>query len=298
MKKAIVTGANGFLGSNLVKRLVSDRWEVHTITRRHISADIEGLGVKNHLVKHNQYACISEIVASVNPEVIYHLAAFVITEHKTEDILPLLDSNIIFGTYLLEGLKECKIKKFVNAGTFWQHYDNKAYSAVNLYAASKQAFQALIDFYVESYSIKTITLRLFDNYGPGDLRNKLFTQLLKASNTGNHIDMTKGDQYVNLVYVDDVIESLLAAYNLISTPRFNGHKHYKVCSSEEIKLKELVELYQKLLGKRININWGAKPYRNREIFMTPSFGEPLPGWSSKVSLEEGIKLLLLSNQDE
>ena len=298
MKKAIVTGANGFLGSNLVKRLVSDQWEIHTITRRPISSDIKALGVKNHLIKPNQYPCIPEIVASLNPEVIYHLAASVITEHQTENILPLLDSNIIFGTYLLEGLKECKIKKFINAGTFWQHYNNQPYSAVNLYAASKQAFQTLIDFYVESYSIKTITLRLFDNYGPGDMRNKLFTQLLKVSNTGKNIDMTKGDQYVNLVYVDDVIDSLLVTYNLMSNSTFDGHKHYRVSSSKEIKLKTLVELYQKLLGRRLEINWGARPYRDREMFTTPTFGEPLPGWSPKVSLEDGIKLLLLSNQNE
>lgn len=297
MRKAIVTGATGFLGRNLVKRLALDGWDVYTITR-HISSDLKALGAKNYLIKPKQYAYISEIVASINPEVVYHLAASVITEHKRDDILPLLDSNIVFGTYLLEGLKECEIKKFINAGTFWQHYENKPYSAVNLYAASKQAFQSLVDFYVESYSIKAITLRLFDNYGPGDLRNKLFTQLSKASKTGNHIDMTKGEQHINLVYVDDVIQSFLVAYNLISTPTFYGHNHYRVASQEDIKLKELIELYQKLLGKRIEINWGAKPYRNREMFETPSYGEPLPGWLPKVSLEDGIRLLLLSNQDE
>jgi nucleoside-diphosphate-sugar epimerase len=297
MRKAIVTGATGFLGSNLVKRLISDQWDVYAISR-HNSSNLEVLGHQNLVLKESDEMHISEIVASINPDVIYHLAASVITEHSNKDIRPLLESNVVFGTYLLEGLKECSNKNFINAGTFWQHYQNQPYSAVNLYAATKEAYEAILNFYVESYSINAITLKLFDNYGPEDSRNKLFTQLLEVSKSGGRIDMTGGDQYINLVYVDDVIESFMVAYNLMKLPDFNGHSHYRVASMEEIKLRDLVEIYQKILGRSVRVNWGAKPYRKREMFQIPSYGESLPGWEAKTTLEEGLKRLALSYQNE
>ena len=187
---------------------------------------------------------------------------------------------------------ESECKNIINTGTFWQHYSNESYSAVNLYAASKQAFQSIIDFYVESYSIKAITLKLFDNYGPNDSRNKLFNQLSRAARTGNEIDMTMGEQLINLVYIDDVVEAYVVAHDLISEASYKGHQQFRVSSFEEISLKDLVLLYERLLGHPININWGGKPYRDREMFRPPNIGNNLPNWTPKIGLEKGLKLLL------
>jgi nucleoside-diphosphate-sugar epimerase len=293
-KRAIVTGATGFVGSNLAKKLISNGWEVHTINRRvtPFLDKLAQLGVKNTIIQNGSESLIPKIISSINPHVVFHLAACVITNHVPRDIDQLMESNIIFGAYILEGLRDCETKNIINTGTFWQHYLNNNYSAVNLYAASKQAFQSIIDFYVESYSIKAITLKLFDNYGPNDSRNKLFNQLSKAAKTGNDIDMTMGEQIINLVYIDDVVESFVVAYDLINDATFNGHSQFKVSSSEEISLKDLVLLYEKTLGKPIKINWGAKPYRDREMFYCPKIGSNLPNWTPKVTLQKGLKLLI------
>ena len=66
---------------------------------------------------------------------------------------------------------------------------------------------------------------------------------------------------------------------------------YCVKSGLPIKLKDLVNLYCEILGKEINIKWGALPYRGREVMVPWSTGNILPGWFSKVSLEEGLLLM-------
>ena len=71
-------------------------------------------------------------------------------------------------------MKEVGVKILVNTGTSWQHYENKDYSPVNLYAATKQSFEAILQYYVEVASLKAITLKLFETYGLDDPRPNFF----------------------------------------------------------------------------------------------------------------------------
>ena len=84
----------------------------------------------------------------------------------------------MFGAHILEAMALTSVSYFINTGTYWQHYGGSStYSPSCFYAATKQSFQDILKYYTDSKLIKSITLKLFDTYGPNDSRAKIFTIL-------------------------------------------------------------------------------------------------------------------------
>ncbi|WP_443864320.1 NAD-dependent epimerase/dehydratase family protein, partial [Fusobacterium ulcerans] len=121
-------------------------------------------------------------------EIVFHLASLFIAEHESKDVDNLLNSNIVFGTHLLEGMKESENKLLINTGTSWQHYNSEEYNPVDLYAATKEAFEKILKYYVEAEEVRCITLKLFDTYGENDTRPKLINLLNKFADEGKELD--------------------------------------------------------------------------------------------------------------
>jgi len=201
----------------------------------------------------------------------------------------LITSNITFGAQILEAMIHFHVPYLVNTGTAWQHYKNASYNPVNLYAATKQAFEDVLAYYVEAHSLQAITLKLNDTYGPADPRPKLFTLLGQAARGKTHLEMSPGEQFLDLVYIDDVVEAfLIAAFRLFSNVQV-GHSRYVVSSGQPVQLRTLVEIYQKVTGQKLDIVWGGRPYREREVMLPWTDGDRLPGWEPQTTLEDGIK---------
>jgi nucleoside-diphosphate-sugar epimerase len=229
------------------------------------------------------------IVADAKPSVVFHLASLFIAQNQSNDIETLVSSNVLFGTQLLEAMVINNAYSLVNTGTSWQHYENKPYSPVNLYAATKQAFVDILQFYVEATSLRALTLKLFDTYGPADPRPKLFTLLRKTAAEQQVLAMSPGEQLVDLVYIDDVVEAFVQAARLLMENQVVQHEEYAVSSRAAIPLRQLVELYGSVINKKLPIEWGSRAYRPREVMTPWSTGKTLPGWRPKIGLEEGIK---------
>lgn len=289
-KIALVTGATGFVGSNLVNRLVRDNWQTHIICRSNsiIPDSSEFKNVITHLYDGSTESII-ECVTNTKPDVVFHIASMVVTQHESKDIENLIKSNVLFGIQLLEAMQINKILSFVNTGTFWQHYNNEDYNPVCLYAATKQAFEALLEFYVQACDFKAITLKLFDTYGPNDPRPKLFHLLNKAATSGQTLDMSAGEQLIDLVHIDDVIEAYMIAAQRLLEDNVKQHETYAVSSGKPMPLKELVELYAKITGQTVNVNWGARPYRYREVMKTWNKGLLIEDWNPQVAMEAGFQ---------
>jgi len=288
-RAALVTGATGFVGSQLARRLVHEGWLVHIVRRANsYLPDLTGL---NNITQHTHDGSMDSMidcVARAKPDVVFHLASKTQAEHKPEDVGPLIQSNILFGNQLLEAMRANGVNKLVNTGTFWQHYNNEDYNPVCLYAATKQAFEAILEFYVQACGIKAITLELFDTYGPDDPRPKLFQLLNNAARTKEPLNMSAGEQLIDLVHIDDVVDAYLLAAQHLLAGNVSQHECYAVSSEHPLRLKELVQLYADVIGQTIAVNWGARPYRYREVMTPWSRGNVLAGWSPKIKLEDGL----------
>ncbi|UOF88816.1 NAD(P)-dependent oxidoreductase [Fodinisporobacter ferrooxydans] len=288
---AIVTGGTGFVGSYLVRRLVADGWNVHSIVRPEskllllqdildrITLHVHD-GSTNHML---------QILKMAKPAVVFHLASLFLAQHEPKDIEPMMQSNLMFGTQLVEAMVANGVSRLINTGTSWQHYENKEYSPVCLYAATKQAFQNILQFYTEATPLKVITLKLFDTYGAGDPRPKLFSVLRKHSKQLEPLSMSPGEQFMDLVYIDDVVTAFILAARRIQNEDGKANEEFAVSSGHRIQLKHLVETYRRVVGKPLQIQWGVRPYRFREVMAPWNTGQRLPGWEPMMQLEEGIR---------
>ena len=202
----------------------------------------------------------------------------------------------MFGTHVLEAMVLTSVPYFINTGTYWQHYgESSTYSPSCFYAATKQSFQDIIKYYTDSNLIKSITLKLFDTYGPNDLRKKIFTILSEAQQNNNKIAMTSGEQLIDLVYITDVVRAYLKAIErILKMNNQSSNEIFFVSSGNQIKLKLLVERYLKITKKKVNIAWGKMPHRPRDIMNPIKEVSPVPGWKPKINIDQGLKLI--SNQ--
>jgi nucleoside-diphosphate-sugar epimerase len=293
-KRALIAGATGYIGSKLTCRLIQEGWTVDVIA---MAGDpcLSLQGIRDRIVVHEYNGAtesLIRIMKSAAPDVVFHLASCFLAEHTSADIERLIASNVLFGTQLLESMAVAGVTRLVNTGTSWQHYQDQDYNPVCLYAATKQALEAVIRFYTEARGVRCITLKLLDTYGPDDPRPKLFSFLKRAALSQEVIAMSPGEQQLDLVYIDDVVAAFVCAAKLTGTLPEGETKTYAVRTGRACSLKELVRLYERASGKTLPINFGGRVYRDREV-MTPWMREKTPpGWKAEVLLEEGIGRML------
>lgn len=288
--RVLVTGATGFIGQHLASRLLSMGNDVHLLVRER--SDLSVLGADRERctlhVFDGTYESAGRAVKESAPDTVFHLASLFLAQHSASDVQSLIRSNVEFGAYILEAMTECGVSRFVNTGTSWQNYNNAAYEPVNLYAATKEAFSDILAYYTAAKGLHAVTLKLFDTYGPGDTRKKLFTLLKKASETGEELQMSPGEQLLDIVYIDDVIDAFVQAIPLldVSEPAASG---YAVSSGNPITLRSVVEIFSAAVGRRVNVVWGGREYRPREVMVPWNSGPAVPGWAPKWSLEDGLR---------
>lgn len=292
MENVIVTGANGFVGSNLAGFLSNKNIKVHIIVRSNSDLTIlNGCIDKIEVFRYDgNLDSLILFFQKTKPTTVFHLASNFIAEHESNQIDSLIDSNIKFGLHLLEAMKQSGVTKLINTGTSWQHFNNQLYNPVCLYAATKQAFESLISYYVEAENFKVITIKLFDTYGENDTRPKLINLLNKFADNKTELNMSAGDQVLNLVHVNDVCDAFFTAFLRISGDDQSKHEIFKIDHDQCFSLKQVIELFEQNSGKKINVNWGGKPYRKREVMTLWTEGERLPDWNAKINLIDGLSL--------
>ena len=287
----LVTGASGFIGSNLVRYLNNSGYDVHIVIRE--GSDVNSIGLPEGSLRLHVYdgslKSLKRIFRIVLPTHVFHLASLFLAEHDENNLDNLLASNIGFSTQLIEAMVSVGVRYLINTGTSWQHYKDADYSPVNLYAATKQAFESILDFYIQAKGLKVVTLSLFDTFGPNDTRKKLLQLLWKTSAQETPLLMSPGEQKINLVYIDDVVKAFEIAFHQISRMPA-GHHKFGVRSLNDLTLRKVVEIFEATLSVELNIVWGGREYRTREVMTPWANSVALPGWRPKVTLEEGLLL--------
>ncbi|MEO9482445.1 MAG: NAD(P)-dependent oxidoreductase [Ekhidna sp.] len=289
--RILMTGATGFIGSNLLKAWSSTH-EIGILVRPNSQITEEMAShAAEQFIYDGSFESVNKAFDSFNPEIVIHLASYYVYEHKPEELDTLVESNIKVGAYLLEAMKLHEVKYLINTGTSFEHFGEQEEHAVNLYAATKQAFGDLCKYYCHAGHIRAVTLKLFDTYGDGDERKKLLNLLKSNISTKEELKLSPGEQIIDILHVSDLIAAYQIVMDNISSYTDN-YSEFGLSGQQRCSLKELVALIERIAGESTNIQWGARPYRDREVMTPWENFEPLPGWQPKISLEEGVQRFL------
>ena len=235
MKKFIVTGGSGFIGSNLVKFLLSKNYYVINIDKMSYSANPYNL---KNISKNKNYrffkidiinkSKIYNILKKFKPDGIFNLAAETHVDRSIDNPDEFIKSNILGVYNLLEAIKKyCKKQKnktkLIHVSTDEVYGDIKkqirsneqsSYNPSSPYSASKASADHLIKSYVRTYNIKAIISNCCNNYGPNQFPEKLIPKLIYNIVNGKPLPIYgNGKNSREWIYVTDHCKALLKIFN-------------------------------------------------------------------------------------
>jgi len=279
--KILLTGGTGFLGSNLLRRLLSLGHELFCIKRE--TSGLERVNFFKHKIKwfNLETSDFDEIISSYKIEGIIHCA----TDYGRKQFNPIqtIETNLILPLKLLHAAANNNVLVFINTDTVLD-------KRVDTYSLSKRQFSEWLEKY--SNDILTINVALEHFYGPFDNDSKFVTYVIrKMLGNEDSIDFTLGLQKRNFVYIEDVIDAFIVLLNNINKLD-NSFHNFEVGTEDSVTIKDFVGLVKKLCNNNTtDLNFGAINYRENEVMNTNTNTDKLKslGWFPRFSLEDGLK---------
>jgi nucleoside-diphosphate-sugar epimerase len=290
VRRVVLSGITGHLGQAIARQLALAGVEVHGLTRQtgRRSSD----GAHFHVID-GRVETLLAIFEAVEPDTVFHVASIYQREHQSRDVAPLINTNVLLGAQVLEAARRVTCPRFVTAGPFFQHFDTDAYRALNLYAATKQAFEDILAYYADAHGIVAAALTLYEIYSEVDHRPKFMRAVANALQTGSTLNLPEAEFWLDLLHVDDVAAAFVQVATALESgtvPAKRLHR-YCVCSGYDVSGSDLISRFERIAGCRVNVKRGAFPVPERNM-TRPWRGTRVPGWTPRVGLEEGIARIL------
>ena len=280
-KTILMTGATGFLGSNLLRALINDEREVIVLKRSFSDTQrIKDLMDKIVFFDLDKIS-MEDVFKKVDVDVIVHCA----TNYGRNDRDPFLviEANLLLPLRLLEMSKKYGVGCFINTDTILD-------KRINHYSLSKSQFKGWLEMYSDNMVCINVLLEHF--YGALDDKTKFVSFVIdKVLSDSSRIDLTEGRQKRDFIYIDDVIEAFTKILGNIEKLQ-KGFYRYEIGTNNPVSIKDLVTLIKRISGKKsTNLNFGAIPYRKNEIMESNVDTKAIRalGWEPGYSLEEGLK---------
>jgi nucleoside-diphosphate-sugar epimerase len=295
--RALVTGAEGFLGANMVRRLIASGHEVVALSRpggtlwrlEDISGEVRKL--ERDL---RDTAAIPRLLAVTRPQWIFHLAAHGAYSWQT-DVEAMIGVNVSATAALLGAARAIDVQAFVNVGSSseygWKTHaprEDERLEPNSHYAVTKAAGSHLTAL-AAAEGLPAVTMRLYSIYGPWEDPGRLIPALLRESFHGRLPSLVGPDTARDFVYVDDCCEALLLAAQL-GAPRAAG-AILNVGSGRQTRLEDLVELARRVLEVNVLPEWSTMDRRawDTDTWVSdPRAAFEYLGWRAATSLGDGL----------
>jgi len=281
MKTLLITGINGYLGSELAKKY--DK-EYNVIGLEYTLENLFRINKKKYKVYSSKNGIEDSLFKENNIDLIIHTATFYGRNSETDNVM--VYSNLLLPQKLLQMACINKCPLFINTDTILNRYTSS-------YSLTKRQFNDWLKFYSKTNKIKVINLRLEHFYGPGSSTTN-FISLMTTKMLSNDpiINLTKGEQNRDFLYVSD----LLTVYDLVikNMKDFTNYEEFIIGSGTNINLKYILEYIKKETASISILKYGAVPYRHEELMNSNNDISKIKklGWNPKISIEEGLNKVI------
>ncbi|MDP2420242.1 NAD(P)-dependent oxidoreductase [Sediminibacterium sp.] len=292
LKKILVTGSTGFVGRHLIPKLVKSNYEILEITRS-ISNSTKLFGVTTLKVEVDD-VLLKEKINHFKPDIVVHLASYLTSSDLWDDVEELIKTNILYLAKILNAISETGLKLFINTGTFAEYYyGDDVLEPAYFYAATKTASRSLVDYYSKAFNFKQATVVPYTIYGENDTQKKIIDIILDSTVINSPIDLTPGNQVLDFIHIDDVIDFYLLLIQFEN--RLEKKSNFKLGTGSGHSIKQVAQIIENISGRNTNINWGGKPYRKTDVMYAIAdidLQKKMFNWEPKITLNEGIRKLI------
>jgi UDP-glucose 4-epimerase len=283
--RVLVTGATGFIGRQVCRRLVESGATVYGLSRSASPATVPA-GVSPIAADVTQRAEMVAALKRVRPSQVLHLAAAGVTE----PFLPMEQAaavNVSGTIHVLEASCDVGVQRFVQVGTAYEQPASETDRGPNSpYVASKLAAWLFWRAFTEKNAIDSVAVRLFHVYGPEQLRG-LIPAAMQAARCNETFNMTPGEQWRDFIYITDASEALVTT---LSAPDVRG-KTYDIGTGAGLQVRTVVQRIFEQLGSHGRYVLGALDYRAHEemdLVAAPAAAQIDLKWQAQVQFEEGL----------
>jgi nucleoside-diphosphate-sugar epimerase len=293
----LLTGAAGFVGAVLCRRLLADGFEVHAVLREprrswRISDLLPHLRVHELDIRDEER--LSRAAREIAPEIVYHLATYGAYPHQTD-----ADATIqtdILGTWnLLKALSKSEYEVFVNTGSS-SEYGFKQYAMretdllePNSYYSAAKCAQSLLCQHVARTERRPITtFRLFSTYGPYEEPTRLVPTLIRRCLTGHALDLVSPEVARDFVFVDDVVDAYL---RIEALSKLSGEV-INIGTGVQHTIRDIVDAVIEETGATVECRWGSIEPRiwDTNIWVADcTKSRRLLGWRAPTRLDQGLR---------
>ena len=295
-KKVLITGASGFIGSHLTRRMVkanaraaimvraaSDLWRIEDIRD----------SVAIHFADLRDQAQVENCIKETRPDYVFHLGAYGV-DSRQKDMAKAVSTNVLGTVHLINALIQTGCDKLLNIGSCME-YGNKqekiredaTLHPFNIYGSSKAAATLIAHQLASENNLPLITLRAFGIFGENEGSHKFFPRIILALLQGREVNLTGCTQFRDYCYVGNLVDAFLLAAQAKSC----RNEIFNIGSGTIQPLKYYVEMVYAHLKCTGRPNYGAIPYRPDEVWYPhPDISKikTVLKWEPKVSLEDGL----------
>ena len=299
MVKILITGAAGFVGANLTRKLIKTKNEINILIKEtsdswRINDIIHNCNV--HKIDLEKINNVKDVVKKINPEVVYHCAGHGI--YSSQKYSTEIFSTNILGTFnLLTALNESNnLSRVVNLGSFFEYSAKLNYNdntnlvkSIDPYTISKITQTKLAEYFFNEKKLPVVTLTLFTPYGKFDSPGRLICDLMLAIIRNKPLQIFSKYTKRDFIYIDDVISALETASRQLN---IDG-EIIDIGTGNETSVEEIVNMSNQLSGNDLTINWNDKKQpeidiSDESIFLGRQKMQKL-NWKPFISLEVGLR---------
>lgn len=289
MDKIIVTGAAGFIGFHLTKRLLSEGFEVLGLDNMNDYYDVrlkEDRLTRLDPIDHFKFCLLDladresmeKLFRKENPCIVVHLAAQAGVRYSIKNPHAYIDSNLVGFMNVLEGCRHNAVKHLVYASSSSVYGANTSLPfsvhhnvdhPVSFYAATKKANELMAHAYAALYKLPCTGLRFFTVYGPWGRPDMALFRFTEAILEGRPIDVfNNGNMRRDFTYIDDIIEGVVRVMSNIPTghPTWSGKKPdpatsfapyriYNIGNNQPVELLDFIAVLENHLGRKAQMRF-------------------------------------------
>jgi nucleoside-diphosphate-sugar epimerase len=297
IRRALVTGASGFIGTALCGKLTASRVEVHGVSRdppvagdsqhwRHMNDDAQTSKIHWWKADLVDLESARSLIRDIRPDATFHLGSLVTGSRSLEVLLPIFKNNFMTTLNLLISVAENNAGRIVLAGSL-EEPDELDSVPCSPYAAAKWSASGYARMFHALYEVPVVTAKIFMVYGPGQWdHTKLIPYVTTSLLRGERPILSSGVRLVDWIYVDDVVDGLIRCGQ---TPGIEG-RTVELGSGKMHSIREIVECLVDLVPCSVEPLFGAVPERplerNKKADIAGS--HELIGWQPTISLGAGL----------